>query len=255
MTLKENSHNRRQEGFTLIEMMVALVASSLVLAGAYSLLRTHQQQGHALDKKIDLRNELSLCSKKLQRSITLAGIGLNGSVNLGKEDAVGSDSLIIYTNLNEVKSALTSDISAFTTSIHVANPSIFSGASYIALSTTGAGEIRPIVRIEGSTIQIATPFSRPFPSATSTVYPAKRERYYSDQSAHALIHEVGSTSTVVAKNIHNFQVSFRNKNGEPTEVQGEVRTVQFSFTGIFPAKKGAISSMVFSSTAIPRNIL
>lgn len=245
----------RQDGFSLVEMLVGLVAAGLVLAGTYTLWTTHQHEGYRIEKKIDLRNQIALSSKKIQRSITLAGIGLNGAANLGKEDAVGSDTLIIYTNMGEASSGLSSDYSHAVTAIQVANPSAFTGAGYIALRSGASGEIRRIASQSGSTLYLDSPFDVDHPMATTVAYPATRERYYTDQTANHLMKQSGGSAVSVASDIRNFQVSFKNKNGVSTETPAEVRTVQYSFTGVFPAKEGALTSIVFSSTAIPRNIL
>ncbi len=255
MKFKNKNHLFDQGGFTLVELLVGMVVSGFVMAGAYSLWTTQHHEGYRLEKKTELRNEIALSSKKLQRSITLAGIGLNGAAFMVKADAVGTDSLIIYTNAAEKKSDLTYDISPDANEIHVANPSVFAGAGYIAVSSLGGGEVRHINKIEGSTITVDKGFSRSFPAASCKVYPALRERYFTDQENSNLLWDRNGTITVMAENIRNFQVSFWNSHGESTEIQKDIRTVQFSFTGIYPAKEGALTSIVFSSTAIPRNTL
>jgi prepilin-type N-terminal cleavage/methylation domain-containing protein len=255
MKFKNKIDFSEQVGFTLVELLVGMVVSGFVMAGAYSLWSTQHHEGFRLEKKIDLRNVIALSSKKLQRSITLAGIGLNGAAFMVKADAVGTDSLIIYTNVSENKSDLTYDISPDAHEIHVTSPSVFSGASYIAVSTIGRGEVRRINKIEGSTITIDKGFSQTFTAATSKAYPALRERYFTDQDNSNLLLDRNGTISILAENIRNFQVSFWNSHGESTEIQKDIRTVQFSFTGIFPAKEGALTSIVFSSTAIPRNTL
>ncbi|GEM_PF-2508376 len=255
MNPQVKSASQGQAGFSLVEMMVGMVAAGLVLAGTYTLWNTHQQEGFRINKKIDLRNQITLSSKRIQRSITLAGIGLNGAANLAKEDALGSDTLIIYTNMADAQSVLTSDISHANTVMTVANPSVFTGASYVAVSSGTGGEIRRIDHQAGSNLYLATAFTSDYPMAKTTAYPAACERYFTDQSQNHLMRESGGTATAVAGDIRNFQVSFRNKSGDATEIQSDVRTVQYSFTGVFPAKEGALTSIVFSSTAIPRNIL
>lgn len=255
MNMQQHRLPIRQSGFSLIEMMVGLVAAALVLAGTYTLWSTHQREGYRLEKKIDLRNQITLSSKKIQRSITLAGIGLNGAANLEKADATGSDTLIIYTNMAEARSNLSSNISKTVPAISVTNPAAFSGASYVAVGSGPSGEIRHIDHQSGSMLYLDAPFSSDHPMATTIAYPAMRERYYTDQAANHLMRESGGTAVAVAADIRNFQVSFKDKSGASTEIQSEVRTVQYSFTGVFPAPEGALTSMVFSSTAIPRNIL
>jgi prepilin-type N-terminal cleavage/methylation domain-containing protein len=245
-----------QKGFSLIELMVGMVVSSIVLAGAYNLWKTHSTEGFRLEQKIDLRNGMTLSSKRIQRAITLAGIGLQGSANLAKEDAVGSDTLILYTNPSEASSPLASSIThdggAF---MQVSNPSAFASAGYVVVRTGDAAEIRKIMYVSGTSLYLNAAFANDHPAATSVAFPAARSRFYTNQTLNQLMWDGGETTSIVAKNVKNFQVSFRNKRGEATEIPAEVRTVQYSFTGIFPAREGALNSIVFSSTAIPRNTL
>jgi prepilin-type N-terminal cleavage/methylation domain-containing protein len=246
----------RQSGFSLVELLVGMVVSALVLAGAFSLWHTHQTEDYRLGKKIDLRNGMTLSSKRIQRSVTMAGFGLQGSANLAKEDAVGSDTLILYSNPSEAKSSLTYDVThSGGAAIQVDNPGAFATATYIAVKTGTSAEMRMIVFRSGSSLYLNSAFTNDHPRATSTAYPATRERYYTDQALSQLMRDGQGTASVVARNVKNFQVSFKNKHGESTEIPAEVRTVQFSFTGIFPAPEGALNSIVFSSTAIPRNTL
>jgi prepilin-type N-terminal cleavage/methylation domain-containing protein len=245
-----------QKGFSLIELMVGLLLSTLVLAGAYSLWKTHQTEGFRLEKKIDLRNGMTLSSKKIQRAITLAGIGLQGSANLAKEDAVGSDTLILYTNPSEASSTLASSITHGAGAVmQVSTPSAFASAGYVVVRTGNSAEIRKIMFATGSSLYLNRSFTNDHPTATSVAFPAARTRFYTDQENNQLMWDAGQSASIVAKNVTNFQVSFRNKHGEATEIPADVRTVQYSFTGIFPAQEGALNSIVFSSTAIPRNTL
>lgn len=245
---------RRSLGFTIVETMVGMVVGSIVMAGAYSLWKTHQVQGYRLSRKIDLRNELTLSSKKIQRAVTLAGLGLNQVVSLAKDDAVGSDTLSVFTNVNESKCGLLDDVSHWASSFRVASSSLFAAGGFIVLTDSAGGEARKILRVEGSTLTLSQHFSRDFHRNASTAYPATRQRFYTDQDSIKLLCENNGSVNLVADKVHNFQVSFRNKGGQATENAREVRAVTFSFTGVFPADQGALNSMVFSSTAIPRNV-
>jgi len=244
-----------QNGFSLIEMLVGLVVGALVTAGAYSIWKTNHEEGYRLEKKIELRNQMTLSSKRLQRAVTLAGIGLNGAANLDRIDAVDTDTLVVYTNSGETGSALLADIASGSVTVTVANAGLFVQAGFVAVGTGSTGEIRAIVGHAGPVLQVAAPFSQPFSAASARAYPAARERYFTDQENNLLIREMNGTRRTIGKGICNFQASFRNARGEATSVAGEVRTVQYSFTGIFPAPEGALNSIVFSSTAIPRNTL
>jgi hypothetical protein len=242
-------------GFSLIEALVGMVVGTIVLAGAYSLWSTHQENSFLIGKKIDTHNELTLASKRLQRAVTLAGLGLGGAANLDKDDAVGTDTLVLYHNPNEQRSTLVSDAASGVTAIHVDNPSPFISAGYVAIARDGHGEIRRIAAVSGSTIELVSPFGSAYPALGSMVYPASRERYYTDQDSAIFVREVDGEPYEVARSVKNFQVSFLDGEGEAAATPAEVRSVRFSLTGTYPAKEGALSSMNLSSTAIPRNML
>jgi hypothetical protein len=236
-------------------MMVGMVVGGIVLAAAYSLWHTNQTEGYRLGKKTELRNSMTLASKRIQRAVTLAGIGLRGGANLSKGDDVDSDTLVIFTNQGELNSPLLFNAYHGTTLIAVTNPGAFEGASFVVVATDSSRELRGIVDRNGSNLIVDAPLDLDHPVATTIALPARRERYFSNQDENQLIRDVEGSETVVAKNVRNFQVSFRNKHGESTEAPAEVRTVQFSFTGVYPAREGALNSILFSSTAIPRNTL
>lgn len=242
-------------GFTLIEALVGLVVGSLALAGAFRLWQTNQEESFRIRKKAELRDKMALSSKHIQRSITLAGMGMSRAPTLLKEDAVGSDTLIIYTNEGERRSGLLSNLYVGQYAVLVDDPSLFSGARFLAVSDGARGEVRPIARVVGGAVVLALPLASAYDRATASALPARREKYFTDQDGSRLIRSVDGTSRVLASDIRNFQVSFRDRTGGTTDDAGQVRTVHFSFTGIFPARPGALNSIVFTSTAIPRNVL
>ncbi|MEO6095056.1 MAG: prepilin-type N-terminal cleavage/methylation domain-containing protein [Fibrobacteria bacterium] len=248
--------NASQAGFTLIEMMVGMVVSSIVMVGAYTLWHTHQTEGYRIGKKIELRDAMVLSSKRIQRSITLAGFGLPGGANLAKSDATGSDTLIVFTNPNETKSALAADaVTGGGAMLRVVNPALFTGVSYVVVVTGNSGELRRIISRSADILYLETDFASNHPMLTSSAFPAMRERFYTNQATNRLMRESGGNTISVAASVKDFQVIFRNSLGNITTVPADVRTVQYSFTGIFPAEAGALNSVQFSSTAIPRNLL
>lgn len=242
-------------GLTLIEVLVGSVVAAIALAGAFKLWKTNTEESHRMQKKAELRDRMAISSKQLQRSITLAGLGLQRAPTIAKSDAVGSDTLFIYTNPQETRTGVVSDLVNGQYAIHVANGSIFQGARYMVVSDGTRGEVKPIERAQGYVIVLAGPLGADYPMASVTVQPAIREKYYTDQAENRLIRVVDGSSKVLGTDIRNFQVSFKDRSGASTEDATQARSVQFSFTGVFPAREGAVSSILFTSTAIPRNVL
>ncbi len=246
---------KRQGGFTTIEVLVVSVIGGIVLAGAFSLWKSSQEESHRLQKKNQLRDQMALASKQIQRSITLAGTGMGMAPNLVRSDAVGSDTLQIYTNQGEARSGLVSNPAVGQYTVFVDNGSIFQDARFLALSDTARGEVKPIDRVQGTVIILSKPLERSYDRMVTMAIPAKREKYYSDQESKTLIRVVDEKARVMGQDILNFQVSFRDRTGASTNDPRQARTVWFSYTGTFPAREGALNSLLFTSTAIPRNVL
>lgn len=242
-------------GFTLIEAMIGLVVGALVMAGAWRVWKTQHEESFRLRKKTELRDRMALSSKQIQRSITLAGIGLSRAPTLVKADALGSDTLTIYTNEGETRTGSLSNLMVGQYAIHVQNPGALAGALYLAITDGTRGEVKPIERLHGNVVVLRGPLESSYPMAAVSLLPAKREKYWTDQGGSRLIRSVNASVHVLSEDVRNFQVSFRDKSGASTEVPREVRSVHFSFTGVFPAKEGMINSLNFTSTAIPRNLL
>lgn len=242
-------------GFTLIEALVGMVVGALVMAGAWRVWKTQHEESFRLRKKTELRDRMALSSKQIQRSITLAGIGLSRAPTLVKADAVGSDTLTIYTNESEARTRPISNLMVGQYAIHVQQPGLLAGAQYVAITDGTRGEVKAVDRVHGSVVVLRGPLESAYPMATASLLPARREKYWTDQGGSRLLRSVNASVTVLSEDVRNFQVSFRDRTGASTELPREVRSVHFSFTGVFPARPGMINSLNFTSTAIPRNLL
>lgn len=250
-----NPASGSRHGFTLVEAMVGLVVGALTLAGGFRLWKANHEEGFRLKKKSELRDRMTLSSKQIQRSITLAGLGMAKAPTIVKSDAVGSDTLAIFTNAGEQRSEILSNLYSGQIAIYVGNSQIFQGAGFLAVSDGTRGEVKPIDRVTGNAVVLSLPLESAYPRETTAAIPAKRELYFTDQGENRLLYKVNATTRVLGEEMRNFQVSFRDKHGASTEDPKAVRTVHFSFTGIYPAKEGMLNSVLFTSTAIPRNLL
>ena len=245
----------RSRGFTLIETMVGMVISGTILAACYALWRTPPIEGMRLSKKIELRNKLTRASKRLERAVTLAGLGLAGAAHLAKADAVGSDTLVIFSNPGETKARLAAFADHRVAAIQVDAPGVFAAGGYVAVSGGGHSELRRIARVYGSTLGLESAFDNDYAVAGTLAMPARRERYYSQQDSSRFVLETAEGMRIVATDVKNFQVSFADMRGASTEIPAQIRTVRFSLTGFFPAREGVNNNIILSSTAIPRNTL
>ena len=69
-----------RRGFTLIEMMIAVVVSSIVVAGLYSIFNLQSRQFLYQDLQMEMHQNIRFATDVLSRSIRMAGYGTGGTV-------------------------------------------------------------------------------------------------------------------------------------------------------------------------------
>jgi prepilin-type N-terminal cleavage/methylation domain-containing protein len=71
---------KARQGFTLIEMMIAVVVSSIVIAGLYSVFNLQSRQFLYQDLQMGMHQNLRFSTDVLTRSIRMAGFGAGGEI-------------------------------------------------------------------------------------------------------------------------------------------------------------------------------
>ncbi len=250
--IKEHGSSR---GFTMVEILIGMLISSVILTGIYRMWLSSSEESLKLRKKIEMRNQIALSTKQLQKAITLAGYGMQGVSNLEKKDGVGTDTLIIYSNQSNHETSLQTKYSLGHDHLNVLDPSIFSGATHVAVRDANGGEFRKIHWKNSNNIGLSEPLTKDYEVASSVVMPVFHEKYYTDQENQKMMRISGGSARILGHSLTNFQVAFKDKDGNSTSTVNTIRSVTFSFTGVFPAKAGAINNINFTSTAIPRNLI
>ena len=69
-----------RQGFTLIEMMISVVVSSMVIAGLYSIFNLQSRQFLYQDLQMEMHQNVRFATDVLTRSIRMAGFGAGGQV-------------------------------------------------------------------------------------------------------------------------------------------------------------------------------
>ncbi len=83
----------RRQGFTMIEMMIAVVVSSIVVMGLYSVFNLQSRQFVYQDLRMEMHQNLRFSTDMLSKSIRMAGFGSGGQVS-GYSGASGNGSLL-----------------------------------------------------------------------------------------------------------------------------------------------------------------
>lgn len=82
-----------RSGFTMIEMMIAVVVSSIVVSGLFSVFNLQSRQFIYQDLRMEMHQNLRFSTDMLTRSIRSAGFGTGGQVS-GYSGASGNGSLL-----------------------------------------------------------------------------------------------------------------------------------------------------------------
>lgn len=249
----------RESGFSTLEVMVGAVVAGMALAGLYKLFVSNNFESLKLSRKIDARNQLTLTTKKLDWAVTRAGIGLEGVPAMHRTNAIGTDTFYVYMNEAMTRTGLTSDYSTAHSTLSVQNGDAFSNAKFVAIVGPEGGEVAqrsPQSLGASSVLMLTGPLTRNYSAATARVYPATRYKFYTDQRSDQLVMVTDYSPLAIGSQVRNFQISFKNSLGASTENALDTKSVTFSLTGMFaPVHEGAIANIVYSNTAIPRNLL
>jgi len=82
-----------RRGFTMIEMMIAVLVSSVVVGGLYSLFNLQSRQFLYQDLTMEMHQNLRFSTDMLTRSLRMAGYGTGGTV-AGYSGSTGDDTLL-----------------------------------------------------------------------------------------------------------------------------------------------------------------
>jgi type IV pilus assembly protein PilW len=71
---------RGEQGFTLVEMMIAMLLGTIILAGAYSVLSSSQQANAITEHTVELQQNARVALELLTRDFKVAGFGMTTGI-------------------------------------------------------------------------------------------------------------------------------------------------------------------------------
>jgi type IV pilus assembly protein PilW len=84
MILKHLGHDRRKErGFTLVELLVAMAMAAVVMAAVYSLYKTQQDSYIAQDQVVEMQQNVRASLYQMARDLRMAGFNPQRAPNVG----------------------------------------------------------------------------------------------------------------------------------------------------------------------------
>jgi len=247
-------------GFTLIETMVSVLLGAMLLASVYYLWSANNRSAYRLGNKSDFRDRATLATTRLNRSITMAGFGMTKMDVLFRVRTEATDTLIVYSNPTERRTTLRDTARIGTYSIVVFTDTGFAAGGRIGITDSIQQDYATIASVTGDTangftLTLTSALQHKYNPGVPDVYPVQREKFYINQTTKALVRKVDATITSLAEGMTDFRVDLKDGSGNDATSYRTIRVVTFGLTGTYKASVGTTSTMRFSSTVIPRNIL
>ena len=257
MTARPRGLTERNDGFTLIELMIALTVMSLVLVAVFSFFRS-QKVGQTMSTTVNLRQGVRAANQLLERELRMAGSGW-GRLTLDHYTSGGTDSLFAV-NFGPGGTAECDSVSvmggwtaATTLRAVMVSPwsslPVTSAAGFavndLAVVTNGASaHLFQVTDVQASPAQLTNASSSSFNPPTGSnlanwpaggyaigaqVYRVSWVTYQIDSTTFrrsALVRrQFGGTPQLVAYDVSGFQVRYRMQDGTTTRSPSDIHMV------------------------------
>lgn len=243
--LKKNS-NRGEGGFTLVELLVGLLASAILTYAALSLYVTQHKQMLVQDEIADMQGNIRAATETLATAIRKAGYNLPGTFNAIETDDTDPDTVTVTFDSGalvgvelrfdmadataEIRCDQSDDVSALKDYdwAYIYDPNTESGEFFLATRVLAGPP-----RIEHSTM----PLSRAY-LAGSQLLKITRIKFFVDQSdstrSDLKIQLYGLESQTFAENIVDLNFRYYLQNGAivtQTGTPDQIRMVEIDILG------------------------
>lgn len=255
------SPSRTQRGFTLVEMLVAMVVGSVLMTGLFRIWNQNRTTTEMIANKGDLRDRVTLATTQVNRSITMAGFGIENMEVVRRAAGSLTDTLVVYSNESERRTTLVDSAARNATSIRVFKDSGLAVGGLLGITDSLQHEYARIQSISGNeddgfVVALSGPLANAYSAGVPDIYPVTKERFFADAQGKALVRYVGDRRQTLGDGITQFKVQLLDSRGNPAATHKDIRVITFSLVGSYKASTGTSPGVLsFSSTVIPRNIL
>ncbi|UCC80919.1 MAG: prepilin-type N-terminal cleavage/methylation domain-containing protein [Candidatus Zixiibacteriota bacterium] len=234
-----------QRGFTLVEVLIGLLAASVVAYAAMSLYITQHKEMVVQDQIADLQSNVRAAAEVMAKAARMAGHNLIGDLSAIETCDSNPDTIVITydsgslinVRLEQVMPQLTSDLNC---QDHDLSNLQENSTVYIYDAVTGDGEFFLASRTLTAPSRIrhdTMPLTRFYPVG-SVIRSINRIRFYVDQSdpehPNLMFQSFGTNPVVFAENIIDLNFRYYMENGSivtQTATPQDIRMVEIDVVG------------------------
>jgi type II secretory pathway pseudopilin PulG len=236
---------RDQSGITLVEVLIGLVAASVVAYSAMSLYIAQHKQMIVQDEVADLQSNVRAAAEVIAKAARMAGHNLIGGLTAFETCDSNPDTIVItYDTGNLINVRLEQGMPQLTSDLicqgHDLSNLKENSTVYIYDEAAGVGEFLVASRALTAPARIrhdTTPLSRFYPVG-SEIRSISRIRFYIDQSnsdhPNLMFQSFGSGPVVFAENIIDLNFRYYMKNSSiltQTSTPWDIRMVEIDVVG------------------------
>ena len=238
------SKNKNQAGFTIIELLVALLAASVVTYAAMSLYITQHKQMIVQEQITDMQNNVRAAAELIAKAARMAGYNIPITMNAIETYNSNPDTIVLTydsgiienTRLEQTMTSLTADLNC---NGHNLTNLIEGSSVYIFDPDAEVGEFVLVTSVLSGPARIRhdLPVARLYPMG-SKVISLNRVRFFVDQpdTLHSdlMIQTYGMTPQVFAENIIGLNFRYFLDNGSivtQTATPEKIRMVEIDVVG------------------------
>lgn len=236
LSLRGDDGGLKKNGLTLIELLIALVVSTILTAVLYRVFIIHQKIYTVQDQVADMQQNVRIAMGQMTREIRMAGYGGNilaifGSIN-GFTNIITPASDAITVIFADEVGELKQNASKGAQQLKVTNASIFNTDKKKYLCLNGLNNY-VIHSVATDTITLTAPLAEDHP-IHQPVYLVKAVSYYiglsGGKSALRRNENTGGGGQPLAENIENLELSYADAKGEATANPQDIRMVKVTVT-------------------------
>jgi len=227
---------RKKKGLTLIELLIALILSSILIAALYRIFISQQKNYTVQDQVVDMQQSLRIAVGQMTRGIRMAGYGGNildifGNIN-GFTNIITPASNSITIILADEVGVLKQNAVKGTNQLKLTNASVFNTdrKKYLCLDGLNNYLIQSVIT---DTITLTTPLAEDH-VINAPIYLIKAITYSlglsRGKTALRRNENTGGGAQPLAENIESLQFTYFDANGNVTANPPDIRMIRVMVT-------------------------